>query len=330
MDLLVPREIAADDVVAVGGWLVSHGARVEADTEVVELTTSKATVVVEAGCTGYLEQECRVGDRLTVGARLGRIGATPVPRLDGAAACGGTQPAPRPPILSKAARTLMEQHGIAPAAFAGQVVVRREDVERLIGAIRSDDPRAPAIAASDEARLRTLLGTLRGEMRRRHQRHVPTGTLLHDRWQLAAAEGYGEGTSVYDECLILGDVVLGAHCWVGPFTVLDGSRGPLRIGDHTQIGSGSHVYTHHSIEQCLTGGLAPVAGAATTIGRCCFIAPHSIVGPGTVLGDHSFVASGSFVDGHFPAFSYLAGAPARPVGRVELTGDRARLIRDVP
>lgn len=153
-------------------------------------------------------------------------------------------------------------------------------------------------------------------------------TLLNDRWQLAAELGFGPGASVYDECLILGDVVVGAHCWIGPFTVLDGSKGALRIGDHTQVGSGSHLYTHHSIEQCLTGGLAPMAGADTTIGRCCFIAPLSVIAPGTVLGDHSFVAAGSYVEGRYPPFSYLAGTPARRVGRVELDGARARLIRD--
>jgi acetyltransferase-like isoleucine patch superfamily enzyme len=66
---------------------------------------------------------------------------------------------------------------------------------------------------------------------------------------------------------------------------------------------------------------------ATTIGNCCFIAPQSIVAPGTVLGDHCFVAAGSYVEGTFPPFSYIAGNPAKQVGVVELSGNRARIRR---
>jgi hypothetical protein len=38
----------------------------------------------------------------------------------------------------------------------------------------------------------------------RYQRHVPTGT--NDRWALAKEFGFGSDSSVYDECLILGEV----------------------------------------------------------------------------------------------------------------------------
>jgi len=110
------------------------------------------------------------------------------------------------------------------------------------------------------------------------KRHVPVGTLRNDRWRLAAERGFGVGTSVYDECLILGDVEVGAHCWIGPFTVFDGSRAALRIGDYTQISSGAQIHTHNSIAQCLTGGRAKPVAAPITIGRCCYIA-QEIVSP---------------------------------------------------
>jgi carbonic anhydrase/acetyltransferase-like protein (isoleucine patch superfamily) len=178
--------------------------------------------------------------------------------------------------------------------------------------------------------LREHLRELRRTLDEEHQRHVPLGTLLHDRWHLAAERGFGEGTSVYDECLILGDVTVGAHCWIGPFTVLDGSRGALRIGDYTQISAGAQVYTHHSLAQCLTGGRSPLFVADTTIGRCCYIAPHVVITAGTVLGDHCAVAAGSVVDGQFPSFSFIAGLPATRIGRVEIQGDTVRLVRENP
>jgi len=175
--------------------------------------------------------------------------------------------------------------------------------------------------------LRQLLTELRKRMRAKFNRHVPTGSLLYDRWDLAKDYQFGEGTSVYDECLILGDVQLGRHCWVGPYTILDASQAPLVIGDYVDIGAGTHIYTHNTIERALTGHKAPMFTKATTIGNCCFIAPAVVVAPGSVIGDHCFVATGSYVEGTFEAFSYIAGNPAKRVGVVELSGNRARIRR---
>jgi acetyltransferase-like isoleucine patch superfamily enzyme len=182
------------------------------------------------------------------------------------------------------------------------------------------------ILASDLYReLREILTALRRRMKAKYKRHVSTGNLLHDRWDLAKDWGFGEGTTVYDDCLILGDVRVGRDCWIGPYTVLDGNHGLLEIGDCVDIGAGTHIYTHNTIERALTGRKAPLKGAPTRIGSCCFISPHVIIGPGTVLGNHCFVAAGSYVEGVFPSNSYLAGCPAKSVGTVELNGNRARL-----
>ena len=51
------------------------------------------------------------------------------------------------------------------------------------------------------------------------------------------------------------------------------------------------------------------------------------IGPGTTIGEHSFVAAGSYVQGRFKPYSYIAGNPARKVGTVEIDGDRARIRR---
>jgi acetyltransferase-like isoleucine patch superfamily enzyme len=175
-----------------------------------------------------------------------------------------------------------------------------------------------------------LLGALRSRMRARFQRHVPTGTLLHDRWQLAQRLGFGERSSVYDECLVLGDVRVGSDCWIGPYTILDGAHASLRIGDHTSVAAGCQLYTHDTIERALCGSRGPIVGRPTTIGRCCFLGPLVVIGPGTTLGDHCFVAAGSYLSGAFASHSFIAGNPARRQGRVEIEGDRARLIREWP
>jgi acetyltransferase-like isoleucine patch superfamily enzyme len=221
-------------------------------------------------------------------------------------------------------------------------VVRAEDVEAAArvrngpearGALRIFrgeplDPDADWEGLLDPPLLHDLRGHLTGLRRRlraKFNRHVPTGTLLHDRWDLARDLGFGEGTSVYDECLVMGDVQVGRHCWIGPYTVLDGLHAELRIGDHVDIGSSAQVYTHNTIERSLTGHRAPVFAKATTIGNCCFIAPQATIAPGSVIGDHSFVAAGSYVEGAFPPCSYIAGNPAKVVGNVEIQGNRARI-----
>ncbi len=184
------------------------------------------------------------------------------------------------------------------------------------------------LASGEFTAARALLTALRRRLKARFDRHVPLGTLLHDRWELAKEYGFGEGTSVYDECLILGDVTVGKHCWVGPFTVLDGNFAAVKIGDYTSIGSGCHVYSHHAIDNIITRGQAATHAADTTIGEACFISPLAIIGPGSTIGDQSFVASGSFVQGEFPARSYLAGSPASRIGRVEVRNNRVLLLKE--
>jgi acetyltransferase-like isoleucine patch superfamily enzyme len=53
-----------------------------------------------------------------------------------------------------------------------------------------------------------------------------------------------------------------------------------------------------------------------------------VIGAGTIIDDHSFVAAGSYVEGRFPSHSYIAGNPATRIGRVLVEGDRAQLLRE--
>jgi acetyltransferase-like isoleucine patch superfamily enzyme len=335
--VLAPREGVNDDVVRVLQWLTDDGAKVEAGQPLAVLETTKSTFDLLAPAAGYAFRMAEAGAEVAVGAPVALLSARPErPRLDAgepAPPAGGDQ------VVTNKAQELIRQHGLALAQFAGLAVVRAADVEEVLR--RQPRPESGQVARTfrgeplDEAadwdalcdtelrrQLAGLLGSLRRRMKAKFNRHVPTGDLLYDRWDLARDYGFGEGTSVYDDCLVLGDVKVGRHCWVGPYTILDGSGG-LTIGDYVDIGAGTHVYSHNTIERALTGHKAPMFKKATAIGNCCFIAPQSIIAPGTVIGDHCFVGAGSYVEGAFPAFSYIAGNPARKVGSVELRGDRA-------
>jgi acetyltransferase-like isoleucine patch superfamily enzyme len=336
--LEVPREGVNDSFVRVLEWLVAEGAPVDVDQPVAVLETTKVTFELQASQAGYLFRLAGVGDEVPVGNAVALVAKSPS-RPDYRPTPAASTPEPSDQIITKKARALIEQHNLSVALFAGLPVVRTEDVEAVVrsghGAEPAQrifkgellDPSADWDAATDtelRRELTALLISLRKRMKAKHDRHVATGDLLTDRWELARELGFGEGTSVYDNCLVLGDVRVGKHCWVGPDTILDG-QGGLVIGDYVDIGAGVHVYTHHTIERALTGHKASMFKRPSSIGNCCFIAPKATIAPGTVLGDHTFVAAASYVEGSFPAYSYLAGNPARRVGVVEVSDARARV-----
>jgi acetyltransferase-like isoleucine patch superfamily enzyme len=244
-------------------------------------------------------------------------------------------------IITAKARALLELHGLTAEPFAHLAEVRSTDVEEYVRAriqpLPADstrrfaeeelDPDADwdALLVDDRFReLTDLLTLLRKRMKARYNRHVSTGDLLHDRWQLGREYGFGDGTNVYDDCLILGEVAVGQKCWVGPGCILDGSGG-LTVGDYVDVSAGVHLYSHNTIERALTGHQAQMFRKATRIGSRCFIGPYAIIGPGTVIGDESFVTAHSYVEGVFPSNSFISGNPAKRVGTVVVADGRARI-----
>jgi acetyltransferase-like isoleucine patch superfamily enzyme len=336
----VPREGVNDDTVRVVEWLVSDGDEVAEGDLVVVIETTKTALDLEAPVAGYVFRLAEVGMDVPVGSAVAIVAPTAVrPAVE--PAWPGTPAAVGDQIVTAKARDLLAQHGLGAEPFSHLQVIRSTDVEEYLRTHAQSDPATAiglgggealepdaewdAVLASDGYReLMELLTLLRKRMRARYNRHVSTGELLHDRWQLGREYGFGEGTSVYDDCLIMGNVTLGRNCWVGPGCILDGSGG-LSVGDYVDVGAGSHLYSHNTIERALTGHQARMFLKATLIGSRCFIGPQSIIAPGTVIGDVCFVAAGSYVEGTFPHNSYISGNPAKRIGAVEVADGRARI-----
>lgn len=180
-----------------------------------------------------------------------------------------------------------------------------EDLERLLGETRR------------------LYESLREVTRERWNRDLPLDELLFDRWERAQALGFGEGTSIYHSSHVYGDVRVGRGTWIGPFTVLDGTGG-LTIGDNCSISSGVHVYTHDTVAWAVTGGSAPYEHAPVRIEDCCYVGPHAVVAKGVVIGEHSVIGTGSFVNRNVPANSIAVGSPCRVIGTVVVDGADVR------
>jgi len=168
------------------------------------------------------------------------------------------------------------------------------------------------------ARVRELHRELDSRMRARWDRSLPIDELLFDRWERARSLGFGEGASIYHSACVYGTVRAGRKTWIGPYTVLDGSGGGIEVGDFCSISAGVQIYTHDTVAWALSGGIAEYAKAAVHIGSCTYIGPQSVIAKGVSIGDHVVVGACSFVNRDVPSYTIVAGAPARPIGRVRV------------
>ena len=158
--------------------------------------------------------------------------------------------------------------------------------------------------------LRAFLRGLRAEVRAKFNRRVSTGDLLTDRWELAREYGWGEGTSCYDNVLVIGDVKVGRNTWIGPNVVLDGSGG-LEIGDNCSISSGVQIYTHDTVEWAISGGVEKPTYAPTKIGSNTYIGPNSVIAKGVTVGTGVVIGSMSLVLHDIGDGQKAFGQPAR-------------------
>ena len=135
---------------------------------------------------------------------------------------------------------------------------------------------------------------------------------------------------------------IGARCWIGRSTVIDPVRkyagivyfGDIFIGDDVYIGHYSQI---HVVSRCEIGdgsvlsdnvyiadefhGVNPTGGlimqqaleskGPVLIGKHVFVGLGTSILPGVTLGDHCVVGTRSVVTRSFPAFSMVAGVPAR-------------------
>lgn len=141
-------------------------------------------------------------------------------------------------------------------------------------------------------------------------RTLPFGDYVSDRWEKADLLGFGEGSSIYDSSHVFGDVTVGRNCWIGPFTVLDGSGG-LSIGDNCSISAGVQIYSHDTVQWAVTGGQADYEKAPTRIGSNCYIGPNTVIAKGVTIGDGCIIGAGSLVLTDIPAGSKAYGAPCK-------------------
>jgi acetyltransferase-like isoleucine patch superfamily enzyme len=161
------------------------------------------------------------------------------------------------------------------------------------------------------AAIRDLIADLTRQMQQQYRRKVSVGDLLTDRWETAERLGFGEGSSCYDNVLVIGSVTVGKHCWIGPNVILDGSGG-LTIGDHVDVSAGAQLYSHDTVARVRSAGVEPVTYAPTRIGSRVFIGPQTVIQKGVTIGDDVTIGAMSLVTQDIPSGTRAWGIPAKP------------------
>ena len=132
-------------------------------------------------------------------------------------------------------------------------------------------------------------------IKKKFKRSLSFGDYFTDRYERAKLEGFGKGSSVYDNVIIIGNVKVGRNTWIGPNCILDGS-GNLEIGDNCSISAGVQIYTHNSVEKSVSLGSKKILRKKTVIGNGVYIGPNSIITMGVTIKNRVIIGALSFVD----------------------------------
>jgi acetyltransferase-like isoleucine patch superfamily enzyme len=157
------------------------------------------------------------------------------------------------------------------------------------------------------------------------KRSLPLNEELSDRWSRAEKLGFGKETSIYDSSLVFGEVKVGTNCWIGPFTIIDGSGG-LEIGNFCTISVGAQLYFHDNVKQTISSGKYPIERLNVKIGNNVYIGPNSVITKGITIGNNCIIGAFSLVNTDIPDNSIVYGQPAKIKGSVITYNNRVEFI----
>lgn len=130
------------------------------------------------------------------------------------------------------------------------------------------------------------------------------------------------------------NVKIGDNVFIGHFNYIDGFKN-VSIGDGCQITNYVSILTHSTHHNCRFNVLEKddkidilLLEGTVSIGKHCYVGPHSTIMPGTKLGKGCIVSAYSYVNGNFPDYSIVRGQPARIIGSTKEMDDA--FLKDNP
>jgi len=128
-------------------------------------------------------------------------------------------------------------------------------------------------------------------------------------------------TYVHPTAILIGDVIIGAGCYIGPGASLRGDMGRILIGDGCNVQDNCIIHGYPETDTVLEDWGHVGHGAVL---HCCHVKRNALVGmnsvvmDGAIIGESSFVAAMAFVKAGFelPDRSLAAGTPAKIVRKL--------------
>lgn len=128
----------------------------------------------------------------------------------------------------------------------------------------------------------------------------------------------GAGTYVFDEATIIGDVEIGAGCYIGAGAVLRGDYGTIRIGEKTAVEDNVTVHARPG-EVCKIGNHVTLGHGAiihnaeihdwVVVGMGAIVSDYAVVGEWAAVGEGAVVKNKSQI----PDGAIAVGVPAKVI-----------------
>jgi phenylacetic acid degradation protein len=136
---------------------------------------------------------------------------------------------------------------------------------------------------------------------------------------------------VHPEAVLIGDVTVGAGCYIGPCACLRGDFGPIRLEAGAVVQDTCVIHTFPGQEALVERGGLIGHGAVIhgcTIKKNAMVGINAVVMDRAVVGENALVAAGALVRAglEIPAGRLAAGVPAkvlRPLTEEEIAGKLA-------
>ncbi len=131
----------------------------------------------------------------------------------------------------------------------------------------------------------------------------------------------GKDTYVAESAEVIGDVIIGDECYIGPGAKIRGDYGAVRIGNRTSIQENSVI--HVRVDATCTIGDNVTVGHGSII-HGSFIRDNSIIGMGAVTSDNAIINEWSIVGAEalvtenkeYPSKSLILGVPAKTIHEI--------------
>ena len=123
---------------------------------------------------------------------------------------------------------------------------------------------------------------------------------------------------IHPQATVIGDVIIGAHVYIGPHAVLRGDWGRIVVEDGCNVQENCTIHmfpgTTVLLKQAAHIGHGAVIHGAT-IGKNCLVGMNAVVMDNVVLGDECIVGALSFIKANekFENRSLIVGNPAKKI-----------------